>query len=171
MHAKPSFAHCLQTAKIAYSDTCAQNNGPSAQNNGPSAQNNDSSTQNNGPSAQKNGPIAQSILLERNSELVLWNILFSPSSDLHITEFHDLSRLQGANEARMTFEAWALQCVVRYRRGRKLTDAHEVSVNLKKKLTGAPNKRPRDFALYPPAGFFYVCTVLASLQGFRCPAA
>ena len=71
MHAKPSFAHCLQTAKIAYSDTCAQNNGPSAQNNGPSAQNNDSSTQNNGPSAQKNGPIAQSILLERNSELVL----------------------------------------------------------------------------------------------------
>ena len=40
MHAKPSFAHRLQTAKMASSRTSAQNNDPSAQNNGPSAQNN-----------------------------------------------------------------------------------------------------------------------------------
>ena len=31
MHAKPSFAHRLQTAKIASSRTSAQNNGPRAQ--------------------------------------------------------------------------------------------------------------------------------------------
>ena len=35
MHAKPSFAHRLQTAKIASSRTSAQNNGPRAQKNGP----------------------------------------------------------------------------------------------------------------------------------------
>ena len=32
MHAKPSFAHGLQTAKMASSRTSAQNNGPRAQN-------------------------------------------------------------------------------------------------------------------------------------------
>ena len=31
MHAKPSFAHRLQTAKMASSRTSAQNNGPRAQ--------------------------------------------------------------------------------------------------------------------------------------------
>ena len=31
MHAKPSFAHRLQTAKMASSRTSAQKNGPSAQ--------------------------------------------------------------------------------------------------------------------------------------------
>ena len=36
MHAKPSFAHRLQTAKMASSRTSAQNNGPRAQKNGPS---------------------------------------------------------------------------------------------------------------------------------------
>ena len=35
MHAKPSFAHRLQTAKMASSRTSAQNNGPRAQKNGP----------------------------------------------------------------------------------------------------------------------------------------
>ena len=35
MHAKPSFAHRLQAAKIASSRTSAQNNGPRVQNNGP----------------------------------------------------------------------------------------------------------------------------------------
>ena len=35
MHAKPLFAHRLQTAKMASSRTRAQNNGPRAQNNGP----------------------------------------------------------------------------------------------------------------------------------------
>ena len=35
MYAKPSFAHRLQTAKIASSRTSAQNNGPIAQKNGP----------------------------------------------------------------------------------------------------------------------------------------
>ena len=35
MHAKPSFAHRLQTAKMASSRTRAQNNGPRAQKNGP----------------------------------------------------------------------------------------------------------------------------------------
>ena len=35
MHAKPSFAHRLQTAKIASSRTSAQKNGPRAQNNDP----------------------------------------------------------------------------------------------------------------------------------------
>ena len=35
MHAKPSFAHRLQTAKMASSRTSAQNNGARAQNNGP----------------------------------------------------------------------------------------------------------------------------------------
>ena len=35
MHAKPSFAHRLQTAKMASSRTSAQNNGPRAQNNRP----------------------------------------------------------------------------------------------------------------------------------------
>ena len=49
MHAKPSFAHRLQTAKMASSRTSAQNNGPRAQNNGPSAQNNGSRAQKNGP--------------------------------------------------------------------------------------------------------------------------
>ena len=34
MHAKPSFAHRLQTAKMASSRTSAQNNGPRAQKNG-----------------------------------------------------------------------------------------------------------------------------------------
>ena len=48
MHAKPSFAHRLQTAKMASPRTSAQNNGPRAQNNGPRAQN-------NGPRAQKKG--------------------------------------------------------------------------------------------------------------------
>ena len=33
MHAKPSFAHRLQTAKVASSRTSAQNNGPRAQKN------------------------------------------------------------------------------------------------------------------------------------------
>ena len=33
MHAKPSFAHHLQTAKMASSHTSAQNNGPRVQNN------------------------------------------------------------------------------------------------------------------------------------------
>ena len=40
MHPKPSFAHRLQTAKMAFSGTSAQNNGPKAQNNGPWVQNN-----------------------------------------------------------------------------------------------------------------------------------
>ena len=40
MHAKPSFAHRLQTAKMGSFRTSAQNNGPRAQNNGPRAQNN-----------------------------------------------------------------------------------------------------------------------------------
>ena len=35
MHAKPLFAHRLQTAKMASSRTSAQNNGPRAQKNGP----------------------------------------------------------------------------------------------------------------------------------------
>ena len=35
MHAKPSFAHRLQTAKMASSRTSTQNNGPRAQKNGP----------------------------------------------------------------------------------------------------------------------------------------
>ena len=35
MHAKPSFAHRLQTAKTASYRTSAQNNGPRAQKNGP----------------------------------------------------------------------------------------------------------------------------------------
>ena len=35
MHAKPSLAHRLQTAKMAFSRTSAQNNGPRAQKNGP----------------------------------------------------------------------------------------------------------------------------------------
>ena len=35
MHAKPSFAHRLQTAKMASSRTSAQNNGPRVQNNRP----------------------------------------------------------------------------------------------------------------------------------------
>ena len=35
MYAKPSFAHPLQTAKMASSRTSAQNNGPRAQKNGP----------------------------------------------------------------------------------------------------------------------------------------
>ena len=35
MHAKPSFAHRLQTAKMASSRTSAQNNDPRAQNNRP----------------------------------------------------------------------------------------------------------------------------------------
>ena len=35
MHAKPSFAHRLQIAKMASSHTSAQNNGPRAQKNGP----------------------------------------------------------------------------------------------------------------------------------------
>ena len=34
MHAKPSFARRLQTAKMASSRTSAQNNGPSAQEKG-----------------------------------------------------------------------------------------------------------------------------------------
>ena len=34
MHAKPSFAYRLQTAKMASSHTSAQNNGPRAQKNG-----------------------------------------------------------------------------------------------------------------------------------------
>ena len=49
MHAKTSFAHLLQTAKMGFSRTSAQNNGPRAQNNG-------SRAQNIGPSAQNNGP-------------------------------------------------------------------------------------------------------------------
>ena len=39
MHAKPSFTHRLQTAKMASSRTRAQNNGPRAQNNGPWVEN------------------------------------------------------------------------------------------------------------------------------------
>ena len=39
MHAKPSFAHRLQAATMAFSRTGAQNNGPRAQNNGSRAQN------------------------------------------------------------------------------------------------------------------------------------
>ena len=35
MHAKPSSAHHLQTAKMAFSRTSVQNNGPRAQKNGP----------------------------------------------------------------------------------------------------------------------------------------
>ena len=35
MHAKPSFAHRLQTAKMASPCTSAQNNGPRARKNGP----------------------------------------------------------------------------------------------------------------------------------------
>ena len=35
MHAKPSFAQRLQTAKMASSRTSAQNNGPRVQKNGP----------------------------------------------------------------------------------------------------------------------------------------
>ena len=35
MHAKPSVAHRLQTAKMASSRTSAQNNGPRAQKKGP----------------------------------------------------------------------------------------------------------------------------------------
>ena len=37
MHVKPSFAHRLQTAKMASSRTIAQNNCPKVQNNGPKA--------------------------------------------------------------------------------------------------------------------------------------
>ena len=40
MHAKPSFAHHLQTAKMAPSHTSTQNNGPRAQNNSPWVENN-----------------------------------------------------------------------------------------------------------------------------------
>ena len=35
IHVKPSFAHRLQTAKMASSRISAQNNGPSAKKNGP----------------------------------------------------------------------------------------------------------------------------------------
>ena len=40
MHAKPSFAHRFQTAKMASSRTSAQNNGPREQKNGPWVSNN-----------------------------------------------------------------------------------------------------------------------------------
>ena len=58
MHAKSSFAHCLQTAKMASSRTSAQNNDPRAHNNGPRVQNNRS--------------WVQSVLLERK-------IFYTPS--------------------------------------------------------------------------------------------